>query len=296
MIKKALKLSSKELLEKICVKMSMKTKIIILINLFCLSAIFANAQNASISPSRLYYKTPVGEYKVQEVSITNSSTRNQSFIVSFGDFEASGVNGKSKFMKAGESENSCSQWLSADPSFFELGAGQTKKIKVLLQVPASPDANKVKWASMLVKMANEKGGKNESEKDAIGMGVTETFQFVIHIFQSPPSVTLKNAQIESFTEITTDKDSTRIVMLRVNNSGEAILDCVSYLEFTNLGSGLEERQKPIAYTLLPGASREIKFAVSSSLMEGKYSVLGVVDYGSRENVQAAETEIEIKKH
>ena len=274
----------------------MKTKLIILINLFCLSALFTNAQNASISPSRLYYKTPVGEYKVQEVSITNSSTHNQSFIVSFGDFEASGVNGKSKFMKAGESENSCSQWLSADPSFFELEAGQTKKIKVLLQVPASPDANKVKWASMLVKMANEKGGKNESEKDAIGLGVTETFQFVIHIFQSPPSVTLKNAQIESFTEITSDKDSTRIVMLRVNNSGEAILDCVSYLEFTNLGSGIEERQKPIAYTLLPGASREIKFAVSSSLMEGKYSVLGVVDYGSRENVQAAETEIEIKKH
>lgn len=296
MTKKALKLLSKELLEKICVKVSMKTKIIILINLFCLSAIFANAQNTSISPSRLYYKTPVGEYKVQEVSITNSSTHNQSFIVSFGDFEASGVNGKSKFMKAGESENSCSQWLSADPSFFELGAGQTKKIKVLLQVPASPDANKVKWASMLVKMANEKGGKNESEKDAIGMGVTETFQFVIHIFQSPPSVTLKNAQIESFTEITTDKDSTRIVMLRVNNSGEAILDCVSYLEFTNLGSGIEERQKPIAYTLLPGASREVKFAISSSLMDGKYSVLGVVDYGSRENVQAAETEIEIKKH
>ena len=291
-----MKLLSKELLEKICVKVSMKTKIIILINLFCLSAIFANAQNTSISPSRLYYKTPVGEYKVQEVSITNSSTHNQSFIVSFGDFEASGVNGKSKFMKAGESENSCSQWLSADPSFFELGAGQTKKIKVLLQVPASPDANKVKWASMLVKMANEKGGKNESEKDAIGMGVTETFQFVIHIFQSPPSVTLKNAQIESFTEITTDKDSTRIVMLRVNNSGEAILDCVSYLEFTNLGSGIEERQKPIAYTLLPGASREVKFAISSSLMDGKYSVLGVVDYGSRENVQAAETEIEIKKH
>ena len=296
MIKKALKLSSKELLQKISVKMSMKTKLIILINLFCVSALFTNAQNASISPSRLYYKTPVGEYKVQEVSITNSSTHNQSFIVSFGDFEASGVNGKSKFMKAGESGNSCSQWLSADPSFFDLGAGQTKKIKVLLQVPASPDANKVKWASMLVKMANEKGGKNESEKDAIGLGVTETFQFVIHIFQSPPSVTLKNAQIESFTEITTDKDSTRIVMLRVNNSGEAILDCVSYLEFTNLGSGIEERQKPIAYTLLPGASREIKFAVSSSLMEGKYSVLGVVDYGSRENVQAAETEIEIKKH
>ena len=274
----------------------MKTKKIILINLFCLTAFIVSAQNVSISPSRLYYKTPVGEYKVQEVSITNSSTNNQSFIVSFGDFEPSGSQGKSKFMKPGESENSCSQWLSADPSFFELEAGMTKKIKVLLQVPSAPEANKVKWATMMVKMAKEKTQNLEQDKDAIGMGINETFQFVIHIFQSPPSVTLKNAQIESFSEITTDGDSTRIVQMRVNNSGEAILDCVSYLEYTNLGNGSEERQKPIAYTLLPGASREIKFALSNTLLEGKYSVLGVVDYGSRENVQAAETEIEIKKH
>jgi P pilus assembly chaperone PapD len=276
-------------------KMSMKTKKIILMSLLSFVASTAFAQNVSISPSRLYYKTPVGESKVQEVSLTNSSTSSQSFVVSFGDFEPSGVNGKSVVMKAGESENSCSQWLSADPSFFELAAGETKKIKVLMQVPSSPEANKVKWGSMLVKMAKEKMPKTEGDKDMIGMGITETFQFVIHIFQSPPTVTLKNASIESFSEITTENDSTRIVMMRVNNSGEAILDCVSYLEYTNLGNGTEERQKPIAYTLLPGASREIKFALSNSLTAGKYSVLGVVDYGSRENVQAAETEIEIKK-
>lgn len=272
----------------------MKTKKIILISSFIFAAFTLRAQNVSISPSRIYYKTPIGESKVQEVSITNSSTATQSFVVSFGDFEPSGVQGKSKIMKAGESENSCSQWLSADPSFFELGAGETKKIKVLLQVPSAPEANKVKWASMLVKMAKEKTPQAEGDKDVIGMGITETFQFVIHIFQSPPTVTLKNAQIESFSEVTTENDSTRIVMMRVNNSGEAILDCVSYLEYTNLGNGTEERQKPIAYTLLPGASREIKFALSPSLAEGKYSVLGVVDYGSHENVQAAETEIVIK--
>lgn len=276
----------------------MKTKIIILINLLCFSVLFSNAQNVSISPSRLYYKTAIGEYKSQEVSITNSSTKNQSFVVSFGDFEPSGINGKSKFMKKGESVNSCSEWLSAEPSFFELAAGETKKIKVLLQVPATPEANKVKWGSMQVKMAKEKTAANDLDKnpESIGMGISETFQFVLHIFQSPPSVTLKNAEIESFSEITSDVDSTRIVMLRVNNSGESILDCVSYLEFTNLGNGKEERQKPFAYTLLPGATREIKFSISSALDAGKYSVLGVVDYGSRENVQAAETELEIKKH
>ncbi len=272
----------------------MKTKINILVLFFCLVTGLLNAQNVSISPSRLYYKTSIGEYKVQVVTITNNSTNNQSFAVSFGDFEPSGVQGKSQLMKSGESPNSCSQWLSADPSFFQLEAGKTQKINVLLQVPSSPEANKVKWASMQVKLAKEKGGSEMSDNNSIGMGITESFQFVVHIFQSPPSVTYKSASIESFKEITSDTDSARVVMLRVNNSGEAILDCVSYLEFTNVGSGVEQRQKPIAYTLLPGTARELKFALSETLPEGKYSVLGVVDYGSRENVQAAETELEIK--
>ncbi len=263
--------------------------------ILCFLITSVQAQNVSISPSRLYYKTSIGEYKVQEVSVTNSSTMPQSFTVSFGDFEPSGSLGKSQLMKKGESENSCADWLSAEPSFFEIHPGQTQKIKVLMQVPSSPDANKVKWAAMQVKLAKEKKGGDLKDQNAIGMGITESFQFVVHIFQSPPTVTAKNAEIESFKEITSEKDSTRVMVLRVVNSGEAILDCVSYLEFTNLSSGEESRQKPIAYTLLPGTARELKFPISSTLPEGKYSLLGVVDYGSRENVQAAETEVMIKR-
>jgi P pilus assembly chaperone PapD len=261
----------------------------------CLVSSQVQAQSVAISPSRLYYKTPIGEYKVQEVSVTNSSTAAQSFTVSFGDFEPSGSQGKSQIMKKGESPNSCSEWLSAEPSFFEVGPGQTQKVKVLMQVPSSPDANKVKWAAMQVRLAKEKQATDLKDQNAIGLGITETFQFVVHIFQSPPTVTAKNAEIESFTEVTSDKDSSRVMMLRVVNSGEAILDCVSYLEYTNLSSGEENRQKPIAYTLLPGTARELKFPISSTLPEGKYSLLGVVDYGSRENVQAAETEVTIKR-
>jgi P pilus assembly chaperone PapD len=273
----------------------MKKQFLILLLTFSLSVVMISAQNVSISPSRLYYKTSVGEYKIQEVNITNSATTKQSFVVSFGDFEPSGSIGKSHLMGAGESTNSCAQWLSADPSFFELEAGQSQKIKVLLQVPSSPEANKVKWAAMKIKLAKEKVAADLKDNNAIGMGVTETFQFVVHVFQSPPTVTLKTAEIESFKDITTAEDSTYVLMLKVKNSGEAILDCVSYLELTNLNNGVEERQKPFAYTLLPGTQRDVKFYVSRNKGEGKYSALGVVDYGSRENVQAAETELTIKK-
>jgi P pilus assembly chaperone PapD len=271
----------------------MKSKIQFFLAGLFLMSLTAIGQNVSISPSRLYYKSGLGEYKTQEVSVTNSSTVKQAFTISFSDFEPSGSEGKSKFMKKGESEHSCSQWLTATPSFFELDPGQTQKIQVLIQVPASPEANKVKWAAMQVKLAKERKGGESGDKNAIGMGITETFQFIVHIFQSPPTVVNKSAELVSFKEITAPGDSIRTLALKVENNGESILDCASYLEYTQTQTGEEQRQKPFAFTLLPGASREVKFQMPTNL-KGKYSVLGVVDIGSRENVLAAELEVEMK--
>ena len=80
------------------------------------------------------------------------------------------------------------------------------------------------------------------------MGVNETFQFVAHVFQTPPSVTLKSAEIESFKDLAAEGERARLLVMRIRNTGEAILDCASYLEFTNLQTGEEERIKPIAFT------------------------------------------------
>jgi hypothetical protein len=248
-------------------------------------------QSASVSPSRLYFKTSVGDYKLQEVTISNNSTRAQAFTISFGDFEPAGMQGKSTVMQPGESPNSCAGWLSADPSYFEVPAGQSKKVKVMLQVPATPEADKVKWAAMKIRLSKEKNTPAGGNVESIGMGITETFQFVIHIFQSPPSVTHKLAEILEFKEVAAENSDERLLILKVKNTGEAILDCASYLELTNLKTGYEERRKPFAYTLLPGSMREVKFVLPGHLEKGKYSVLGVVDYGSRESVQAAEMEI-----
>jgi hypothetical protein len=146
---------------------------------------------------------------------------------------------------------------------------------------------------MRIKLAKEKQSSSLNDPKAVGMGITETFQFVAHIFQSPPSVTYKNADIESFKDVSQEGDTSRILNMMVRNTGEAILDCASYVEITNLQTGDENRLKPFAYTVLPGGSRNVKFNLPA-LSKGNYSVLGVVDYGSKENVQAAELQIAIK--
>ncbi len=249
------------------------------------------AQNVSVSPSRLYFNAGIGEYETQEVMVTNNSDKPQSFQVSFADFEARGNTGKSDIMKAGESEHSCADWLSASPSFFTLNAGESKKVKVLLQVPNTPEANQVKWAVMSIKLAHERTAPQEKGENIIGFGIVQTFQFIIHIFQSPPTVTYKDAQITSFK--TYEKDGKKYFYLEVKNTGDAILDCASYIEITNLQNGESNRLDVKAFTVLPGTSREVLFPFPESLQPGKYSIMGVVDFGSDEKVEAAELELEI---
>lgn len=255
----------------------------------------AYAQSVAVSPSRLYYKVNVGDYKNQVLRVTNNSESPQSFSITFGDFEAPGIEGKSTLLKAGTSEHSCSQWLSADPSFFQLAAGQTQEVRILLQVPNTPEANTVRWATVIVKLVREKDAKSEKATEGFGMGILQTFQFVVHVFQTPPTVTYMNLEIQSFREITVPGDTVRRVALLAKNIGDAILDCASYIDIVSLGTGEEQRLKPAAFTVLPGGSREVKFSLPKDLKAGKYSLLGVIDYGSDTEIQAAEIEIEVKR-
>ncbi|MBK7573643.1 MAG: hypothetical protein IPI10_19355 [Bacteroidetes bacterium] len=113
-------------------------------------------------------------------------------------------------MKAGESENSCSQWLNATPSFFELDPGATQKVQVLLQVPASPKAKQSKMGCNADQTCKREKVLMAAIKTQ-SFGIAETFQFVVHVFQSPPTVVDKSAELISFREISTPTDSTRVL-------------------------------------------------------------------------------------
>jgi P pilus assembly chaperone PapD len=254
----------------------------------------AFAQSTSISPSRLYFKAAPGETKKQIVHVINSSTTSQSYTVTFGDFDAPGVDGKSQLMVAGQSEHSSSKYMSASPSFFTLSPGKDLDIVVNIDLPNLPEANKVKWGTLMLKIVKERTEAQSGSKTDVGMGLVETFQFVVHIFQTPPSITLKSAEIVSFKELSKDEKKGRTLALISKNTGEAILDCATYLEFSNLQTGNETRNKPSAFTLLPGSSRMMKLAIPKDLPKGKYTVTAVIDFGSKDDVQAAQMDIVIE--
>lgn len=272
----------------------MKNKLTFLIIFLLTTQQFASAQSASVSPSRLYFKAAPGETKKQTVHVINNSTIQQSYSITFGDFSAEGTKGKSQLMAAGESEHSVSKYMSASPAFFDLAPGKDMDVQINIDLPNLPEANKVKWGTLMLKIVKERTAANNVGKDGVGMGLVETFQFVVHIFQTPPSVTLKDAEIITFKESENTDSSSRSLSMITKNTGEAILDCATYLEFSNLKTGDEIKTKPSAFTLLPEGSREIKFAFPSDLPKGKYTVTAVIDFGSKDDVQAAQMDIEVQ--
>ena len=251
------------------------------------------AQSVSVSPSRLYFKEPPGGYKSQKIYVTNNGKKSETFQVLFHDFRSEGNKGKTQVVKDGEYEHGCSKWLSASPAFFDLAPGQTQEVDILMQVPNTPEANNSRWAVALVKLSKENTGPQDKGNNVTGMQIIQTFQFLIHIFQTPPSVTFKQADIVSFKDITTPQDESKVLQIEVENTGDAIIDCAPYLDVVNMNTGESRRIKGKGFTVLPGGKRQVRFMLPKGLPKGKYNILGVVDYGSDSDLAGAELNIDI---
>lgn len=252
------------------------------------------SQSASVSPSRLYFKVAPGGYKSQKVRVTNNGKNKSTFRVDFADFNASGNKGKSTIMEKGKNARGCSQWMSASPSFFDLAPGETQDVEILLQVPNTPEANTARWAVASIKLTQENKGPADKGSDVVGMQIIQSFQFIVHIFQTPPAVTFKEASILKFYQDSTNTDSLIKLRMEVRNTGDAIINCVPYVDILNVSTGEKIKVKNKAFTLLPEAEREIVFVLPKKLAKGSYDVLGVVDYDSDTDIAGAELKLEIK--
>jgi len=252
------------------------------------------AQSVSVTPSRLYFKESLGAYKSQKIRITNNGNKTETFQVTFNNFGSEGNKGKTQIIKDENYTHGCSQWLSAAPSFFELAPGVTQDVEILMQVPNVAEANNSRWAVANVKLSKENTGGGNGSNNETGMQILQTFQFLIHIFQTPPTVTYKEAHITSFVDGGKSTKGEQMLLMEVENSGETILDCVPYLDLVNLKSGEASRVKSKAFTVLPAGRREVRFYLPTALSKGKYSILGVVDYGSDSDLAGAEMEIELE--
>ncbi len=249
-------------------------------------------QGASVSPTRVFYNNRLGESRTQTVTVLNKTKESQSYQVSFIDFEVDNRQGKPTLMQANENPHSISPWISATPSYFTVQPGESMEIKVTLDIPNTPEAHKVKWGAMSIKLAQEQVTPIGGNQNQIGMGIVNSFQIIVYMFQSPPSITEKDATIYDFR--TVNKGDQKQLMLCTENTSPSIIDCRTYLEFTNVQTGWSHTTKRKRFTLLPGGAKEMIFDLPVDIPLGKYSVMGVVDYGSSSEIKAAEMEMTVE--
>lgn len=248
------------------------------------------SQGASVAPTRVFFDNDLGETKTKMVTVLNKTNEPQSYQVSFVDFEVTNRQGKPTLMKANDNPHSISPWISATPSYFTVSPGESMQVRVTLDIPNTPEAHKVKWGAMSIKLAKEQLSPLDEQKQ-LGMAIVNTFQIIVYMFQSPPSITEKSAEIYDFKKI--ENGEKKVLVLSTENTSPSILDCRTYLEYTNVQTGWNYATPKKRFTLLPTGAKETIFDVPNDIPKGKYSVMGVVDYGSRNEIQAAEMEMTV---
>ena len=245
----------------------------------------------SVAPAHFHFNHKPGEIKIYDITVNNNTSIPKQFNVNMYDFNMNGK-GKSSFLPAGTGKYSLSSWMSASPSFIELKAFETKKVKLTVSVPNTDEGNKAAWSILMVEQVAPRKSllQPNASENTVALGVVPTFAFGIFAYQNPPNVTDNQIEFTDFQLKTNDK--TKNLFLEVQNTGNGIAYCTSYIDLTNLETGVQQRLKVKKFTILPELIRDFSFPLKG-IAKGKYLAVGVLDYENSDEIQAAKLEFEI---
>lgn len=285
--------------------MSPKTKLYIVLLTICfvgfapISAQKSNQKNdpgrtvgVSVSPSHFHFKQKQGEVKTYDITIKNSTSTSKEFNINIYDFDMNGK-GKSSFLPAGRGKFSLAKWVNISPTFVQLKPFENKKVKVTVSVPSDDSGRKAAWSILMVEQQAPRNNLLNTSRDGntIALGIVPTFAFGVFAYQNPPNVLVNKVE---FTDFQIKEGNTgKALYIEVQNQGDGIAYCTSYIDLTNLDTGEQQRLKVKNFTIVPELVRDFNFTLPKNLPKGKYLAVGVLDYESSDEIQAARMEFEI---
>ncbi len=249
----------------------------------------------AVAPSSMRFRAKPGKSETKYLTITNDTYYPKKFKLTFADFsmDNSGAIDQTPIGKI-DNEYGLTRWITASPNYVEVKPGEKKKIAIEVSLPDEDAAYKAAWCILMVDQAKEKDYiiPPTAKEGNISMGVIPVFGFGVYIYQNPPNVKINKVEIISFT-FNYDKNN-RYIHLRAKNVGDGIGFCKSYIEINNINTGYSERMPLRTFNVLPGQEREYEFMLPGNIPKGKYSIMGVLDFGSEEELEAAEMEIMVE--
>ena len=249
----------------------------------------------AVAPSTMRFRVKPGKSETKYVTITNDTYHPHKFKLTFSDFGMSNTGAiQQKPVGKIDNEFGLTKWITASPNYVDVAAGEKKKIAIEVNIPDVDEAYKAAWCILMIDQAKEKDYivPPSTKEGNIAMGVIPVFGFGVYIYQNPPNVKINKVEIISFT-FNYDKNN-RYIHLRAKNMGDGIGFCKSYIEMNNLNTGYAERLALKQFNVLPGQEREFEFMLPGNIPKGKYSIMGVLDFGSEEELEAAEMEITVE--
>ncbi|HIA11775.1 MAG TPA: hypothetical protein EYN69_06840 [Flavobacteriales bacterium] len=241
------------------------------------------AQDFEVAPITLNFAVEPGDMESQIITVRNHGNKPQSFVLSLGDMQKN-RDGKSVKVAPGSTKRSCANWITLNPSYFELAPNEAKEIEVLMQVPPSGESSR--WGVIYVKTAREQSAL-EVDK-IVAAGITVSPRIVVNVYQSPGSNAKYFAKISKLVEISKPQDSLRVFNVEIENTGDNRIDCKLYLVASNLETASESKTNPVRITMLPEEIRTVELKLPADLLPGPYSVAAILDYGHRTNLEAVQ--------
>ncbi|NVO03076.1 MAG: hypothetical protein HXX09_10300 [Bacteroidetes bacterium] len=244
----------------------------------------------AVSPASMHLCVKPGTSVSKEITINNSTKKTRKFKIGFADFSM-GKNGK-PINSSKESKYSLSKWINIAPSYIELKPGEKGKVKLIIAIPDT--VNFSAWTIVTVDEVTERPKMDVSNGgNTIAMGVTPSIGFGVYIYQNPPNVKINSVEIQKFQVGKKDRDTTKYFVMDLKNIGDGIGYSAVYVEMTNLSNGKKVRTPSLKFTILPQFSRELFIKFPLNLTSGKYSAIGIVDFGSKDEINGQELEFTI---
>lgn len=253
---------------------------------------FSKNSGVSVSPSHFNFNQKPGEVKTYNITVKNTTSSSKGFNVKAYDFNMNGK-GKSSFLPAGEGKYSLSKWMVVSPTYVEIKPYETKKLNVTVSVPNDDSGRKAAWSIIMIEQEapREKLVNTKKDGNTVAFGIVPTFAFGVFSYQNPPNVLTNKVEFTGFNFVETKEKKS--LQLEVQNQGDGIAYCTSYIDLTNVDTGEQQRLKVKKFTIVPELIRDFSFLLPSKLQKGNYLAVGVLDYENSEEIQAAKIEFKI---
>jgi len=252
--------------------------------------ITVKAQGISMSPTRLFFSGNPGETLVQNVTVSNGSSKSITFNTRINDWYRDET-GEKIYVDSNTLPKSNSVWVSIPQELFTVDAGSTRTIPVTIQIPQQASANDV-TNSML--FFTQIGQQDDNYQSGMGIGLQVLFEFGLHIYNTPPANQTQDLEftaVDDLGNINKNDISYRRIGVKIKNEGNIISDSTVELELTNKNSGEEIKLNPVSLSMLPAAEQLIYFDIPVET-KGSYAGVSIIKMGGTTDMRIAEKDFE----